>query len=155
KIACALGLPFVRRASGLDGSRGCCSNVTVRLLNRFPSAASIDRRLRLWLGLLAALAALNGAIWIWVARSASQTPYAQTQLLLSGVYVGVAGFRSLFPRVDVERMCVWDTWLSAIFLGRTAATIAELCFALQCALFVHRLAEIVGMPLLAVEARLF
>ncbi|HJZ73499.1 MAG TPA: hypothetical protein VKE51_17270 [Vicinamibacterales bacterium] len=105
--------------------------------------------------MLAALAAVNPAVWIWIAHSVSHTPYAQTQLLLSGVYVSVCGFRSLFPRVDVERACVWDTWLSAILLGRTAATVAELCFALQCTLFVHRLSDIVGMPLLAVEARLF
>ena len=47
------------------------------------------------------------------------------------MYVGVCGYRSLFPRVDLERRCLWDTWLSAILLGRTAATIAELCFALH------------------------
>src|SRR5262245_35866377 len=77
------------------------------------------------------------------------------QLLLSGVYVGVCGFRSLFPRVDVERVCLWDTWLSAILLGRTAATVAELCFALQCALFVHRLSELTSLPLLTAAAYLF
>ena len=108
----------------------------------------IDRRLTVWLGSLAALAVFNVGLWLWMARSASlRTPYAETQLLLSGVYVGVCGFRSLFPRVDLERVCLWDTWLSAIVLGRTAATIAELCFALQCGLFVQRLAEITGMPM--------
>ena len=107
---------------------------------------AIDRRLTLWLGSLAALAAFNVGLWVWIARSSSgRTPYFETQLLLSGVYVGVCGFRSLFPRVDLERRCLWDTWLSAILLGRTAATIAELCFALQCAVFVQRLSEITGM----------
>ncbi len=116
----------------------------------------IDRRLSLWLGSLAALAAFNVGLWIWMARSASlRTPYAETQLLLSGVYVGVCGFRSLFPRVDLERVCLWDTWLSAIWLGRTAATIAELCFALQCALFLQRLSEIAGIPLLNAVAHAF
>ena len=110
----------------------------------------------IWLGSLVALAALNVGLWIWIARSTSpRTPYTQTQLLLSGVYVGVCGFRSLFPRVDLERVCLWDTWLSAILIGRTAATIAELCFALQCGLFVQRLSEITGMPLLAGGAYVF
>src|SRR5262245_12890121 len=110
---------------------------------------SIEQELTLWVGSLAALAALNIALWIWIARSMSlRTPYAETQLLLSGVYVGVCGFRSLFPRIDLERVCLWDTWLSTILLGRTAATVAELCFALQCALFLQRLADITGMPLL-------
>jgi hypothetical protein len=33
--------------------------------------------------------------------------------------------------VDVERMCLHHHWLSYIFIGRTVATVAELCFALQ------------------------
>ena len=64
----------------------------------FILAGPIDRKLTLWRGSLAALAAVNVALWIWIARSASlRTPYAETQLLLSGVYVVVCGFRSLFP----------------------------------------------------------
>jgi hypothetical protein len=122
----------------------------------FTRARPIDRRLTLWLGSLAALAALNVGLWLWIAGSASlPTPYVEMQLLLSGIYVGVCGFRSLFPRVDLERRCLWDTWLSGTLLGRTAATIAELCFALQCALFVHRLSGITGMPLLEAGAYAF
>jgi len=128
----------------------------VSLQYGFISAWPLNRKLTLWLGSLAALTAFNVGLWVWIARSASpRTPYAEIQLLLSGVYVGVCGFRSLFPRVDLERLCLWDTWLSTIFLGRTAATIAELCFAVQCSVFVQRLSEIVGMPLLDVEARVF
>jgi hypothetical protein len=128
----------------------------MRLLPGFTLARPIDRRLSLWLGSLAALAAFNVGLWIWIARSVSlRTPYAETQLLLSGVYVGVCGFRSLFPRVDLERVCLWDTWLSGIVLGRTAATIAELCFALQCALFLQRLSDVAALPVLAVAAHAF
>src|SRR5262249_59140305 len=57
------------------------------------------------------------------------------------------------PRVDLERVCLWDTWLSTILLGRTAATVAELCFALQCGLFMQRLSAMTGVPLLDVAAR--
>jgi hypothetical protein len=134
----------------------CCIIVSVRLRPGFILVWSTDPRLSLWLGSLAALAAFNVALWIWIARSVSlPTPYAETQLLLSGVYVGVCGFRSLFPRVDLERVCLWDTWLSAILLGRTAATIAELCFAVQCALFLQRLSDITGIPALNVAAQAF
>ena len=116
----------------------------------------IHWKLTLWLRSLAALAAFNVGLWIWIARSdLLHTPYAKTQLLLSGVYVGVCGFRSLFPRVDLERLCLWDSWLSAILLGRTAATIAEVCFALQCGLFVQRLSDITRMPLLEAGAHTF
>jgi hypothetical protein len=61
----------------------------------------------------------------------------------------------VFPRVDLERVCLWDSWLSAIFLGRALATVAELCFAVQCALFVQHVAVVTGRPFLAFEARLF
>jgi len=116
----------------------------------------IDRRITLWLGSLATLTAFNVALWIWIARSGVvRTHYAAAQLLLSGVYVGVCGFRSLFPRVDLERVCLWDTWLSAIVIGRTAATIAELCFAVQCALFVQRLSTVTGLAFPGAGARLF
>ena len=126
------------------------------LRSGFILAKPIDRRLRLWLGSLVALAVFNAGLWIWIVCSVSlRTPYAETQLVLSGVYAGVCAFRSFFPRVDLERVCLWDTWLSAILLGRTAATIAELCFAVQCALFVQRLSDITRMPLLDAGAHAF
>lgn len=125
----------------------------MRLHSGFIRARPIDQRLILWLGSLLALAAVNVALWIWIARfAAPDTRYAQIQLLLSGVYVGVCGFRSLFPRVDLERVCLWDTWLSGIVIGRTAATIAEVCFAIQCALFVERVSNIGGLPVLHASA---
>jgi len=128
----------------------------VHLRHGYVLGGQIDRRLALWLTSLVALAGLNVGLWTWIARSVSlHSPYVEAQLLLSGVYVSVCGFRSLFPRVDLERVCLWDTWLSAIFLGRTVATIAEFCFAIQCALFVQRLAEITGLPALAAAAHVF
>jgi len=128
----------------------------VRLRPRSILAESIHPKLVFWLSSLAVLAAFNIGLWIWIARFASaRTPYAKAQLLLSGVYVAVCGFRTIYPRVDLERVCLWDTWLSAILLGRIAATLAELCFALQCALFVQRLSEIVGLPGLTVAAGAF
>ena len=130
--------------------------VIAHLHSGYMIAWPIERKVTLWLCSLAALTAFNVGLWIWIARSASlRSPYADAQLLLSGVYVAVCGFRSLFPRVDLERVCLWDTWLSGIMLGRTAATIAELCFALQCSFFVQRLADITGMPLLEAGAHAF
>ena len=139
-------------------SRGTsrCTIVVVSLPVSHILVAPVHRKLRLWIGGLAALAALNLVLWISIARSISLwTPYAQAQLLLSGVYVGVCGFRSLFPRIDLERVCLWDTWLSAILLGRTAATVAELCFAVQCGLFMQRLSDITGTPFLHAGALAF
>jgi hypothetical protein len=116
----------------------------------------MDWRLVAWLATLACLAIFNVVLWLWMARQAApRTHYAESQLLLSAVYVGVCGFRSFFPRVDLERVCLWDTWLSAIVLGRTLATVAELCFAMQCGLFVQRLSDLTGIPLLSTVAQTF
>lgn len=48
--------------------------------------------------------------------------------------------------MDLERLVVVDTRLSSIFLGRTAATVAEICFALQLGLLVHQLGVHAGLP---------
>ncbi len=53
------------------------------------------------------------------------------QLGLATIYTLVCGFRSIFPRMDVKRVVLWDTWISAVAIGRSAATIAELCFVAQ------------------------
>lgn len=114
---------------------------------------SPDRTTSRWLVALALIAATNIALWVALAFShAPKTPYGRTQLMLSAVFVLVCAFRSLFPRVDLERRCVWDSHLSGIFVGRTAATVAEICFALQCQLFVSKLAGYAHDPSLHVVA---
>src|SRR5262245_39043185 len=50
-------------------------------------------------------------------------------LLLSAGYVFGCAFRSFLPRADVQRICLFDTWLSSITVGRSVATVAEVCFA--------------------------
>jgi hypothetical protein len=56
---------------------------------------------------------------------------------LSCGYVYGCAFRSVLPRIDVERICLVDSWLSSMLVGRSVATIAELCFIMQCALLLH------------------
>src|SRR4029079_10504461 len=59
------------------------------------------------------------------------------QLLLSAPFVFGCAFRSIVPRADVQRICVIDSWLSAVAIGRTVAMIAEVSFAAQCALLLR------------------
>lgn len=61
------------------------------------------------------------------------------QIWLSAIYVFVCAYRSFLPRVDVQRYVLYDSWLSNILLGRTFATFAELCFAIQWAIILHYL----------------
>lgn len=98
-----------------------------------------------WTGLRAA-AVLNLALFVAVAQG---LPHAdgpvRLQLLCAGTYTVVCAFRSFFPRVDLERTVLVDSPLSSIALGRSAATVAELAFTLQLALFVAAL----GSPAVA------
>ncbi len=65
----------------------------------------------------------------------------RTQVVLSAVFVVVCGFRSVFPRADVQRICLHDLWLSSVGVGRSLATIAELCFIAQWAILLRELGE--------------
>ena len=106
-----------------------------------------------WWCFLGAVSVLNLGAWAWSAwvlerRRAALGPQAHAarrlQLLLSAVYVGGCAFRSVFPLHDVPRICLVDSWLSTVIVGRTVATVAELCFAAQWALLMAELAHAAG-----------
>ena len=93
---------------------------------------------RWWL-VLKGIAAFNIAAWCFTAASVdSSTALVRIHLALSGIYVAACAFRSVRPRVDLERTALVDDWTSSMVLGRSAATIAEVSFATQIALFVHQ-----------------
>jgi hypothetical protein len=49
------------------------------------------------------------------------------------------------PRADVQRIVLYDGWISSVAVGRSVATIAELCFATQWALLLEQLARRTGV----------
>jgi hypothetical protein len=63
-------------------------------------------------------------------------------ILLSAAYVFGCAFRSLLPRADVQRICLFNTWLSSVMIGRSVATVAELCFAIQWAIVLRELGKV-------------
>jgi hypothetical protein len=106
-----------------------------------------------WWTMLCAIGALNIVLWSASAlalnrrhRLMSEEGYRarRLQLLLSGVYVAGCAFRSVFPVFDVPRICLFNTWLSSVLLGRSVATIAELCFVAQWALMLHETSRASG-----------
>lgn len=101
----------------------------------------------MWWRALSVLGIANVCLWlaIWQFNPISD-PYHSAQLALSGVYVLVCAYRSVFPRVDLERLVVVDSTLSSIFLGRSFATIAEICFGIQLGLLVYQLGGYAGLP---------
>lgn len=103
-----------------------------------------------WWSALSAIGVLNIAVWGFSAaalargrkdRSADDDAWWRRQLLLSAGFVFGCAFRSFLPRADVQRICLYDSWLSCVFVGRSVATIAELCFMTQMALHLRRLAR--------------
>jgi len=48
----------------------------------------------------------------------------------------------------LERRCLWDSPFSSVFLGRSVATIAELCFEWKCALLLFKLSGSTGVSII-------
>jgi hypothetical protein len=84
---------------------------------------------------------LNRRSHAWSPRGYSTR---RVQLLLSAVYVFGCAFRSAFPVFDVPRICIVDSWLSSVMLGRAVATVAELCFVAQWALSLREISRAAG-----------
>jgi hypothetical protein len=106
-----------------------------------------------WWTVLCTVGVVNLCGWhrsatVLARRRATAPPASYTiqrwQLLLSAVFVFGCGFRSLFPRADVQRIGLVDSWLSSVLVGRSVATVAELCFMAQWALLLHTAARDAG-----------
>jgi hypothetical protein len=98
-----------------------------------------------WWIALSAISVINICAWVLagvlsVRRGGADPaqPIRRRQLMLSAPFVFGCAFRSVFPRADVQRIVVVDSWLSSVAVGRTVAMIAEVCFAAQCALFLRQ-----------------
>jgi hypothetical protein len=64
---------------------------------------------------------------------------------LCTAYVIGCAFRSVLPQADVQRICLFDTWLSSILVGRSVATVAELCFAVQWAIVLREVGRLAAI----------
>jgi hypothetical protein len=105
-----------------------------------------------WWGFLTLVSGVNITVWFLLYRwlheqpigGLRSTPGVKVMLLLSAAYVFGCAFRSFLPRADVQRICLFDTWLSSVVIGRTVATVAEICFAAQWVMILHRLGTMTG-----------
>jgi hypothetical protein len=95
---------------------------------------------------------VNIAVWFVLYRRLHEQPTGglgsmsgiELMLLLCAAYVFGCAFRSFLPRADVQRICLFDTWLSSVVVGRSVATVAEVCFAAQWAIILHQLGTMTG-----------
>ena len=103
-----------------------------------------------WWAMLTLVSGVNIAAWVLMYRelhdagSSGRIPGMQIMLLLSAAYVFGCAFRSLLPRADVQRICLFDTWLSSVAVGRSVATVAEVCFAAQWTMILLQLGTMSG-----------
>jgi hypothetical protein len=114
-----------------------------------------------WRAGLCVIAALNVLAWSHSATvlkgaraSLDSESYAarRLQLLLAAGYVFGCAFRSALPVFDIPRMVLTDSWVSSVAVGRSVATVAELCFAGQWALFLFNGAYTTGSRLMRVAS---
>lgn len=104
----------------------------------------------LWWSFLVCVSVLNIVLLLGLRACYRANPFVAPKAifaveplaLLSAVYVFGCAFRSILPRADVQRICLFNTWLSSVLVGRSIATAAELCFAIQWAIVLHELGRI-------------
>ena len=80
-----------------------------------------------WWGFLLAVSSANIALWLALHRHFRirqwRAVQAELMVLLCAAYVFGCAFRSILPRADVQRICLFDTWLSSVLVGRSVATV--------------------------------
>jgi hypothetical protein len=111
---------------------------------------TLSNPVAVWWIFLLAVSALNLALLLGLHAcyrgnafgSGNRASAIEPLALLCAAYVFGCAFRSVLPRADVQRICLFDTWLSSVLIGRSVATVAELCFALQWAIVLRELAEV-------------
>src|SRR5438445_4067243 len=104
-----------------------------------------------WWGLLTLVSGVNIAVWFLLyhqlqppAGGLGSMAGIEVMLLLCAAYVFGCAFRSFLPRADVQRICMFDTWLSSVVVGRSVATVAEIAFAAQWAIILYQLGSMTG-----------
>jgi hypothetical protein len=108
-----------------------------------------DNSVAVWWSFLVAVSIANVVLWFSLHRRFRTRSVnlrfgvlrIELMLLLCAAYVFGCAFRSVLPRADVQRICLFDTWLSSVALGRSVATIAEICFVIQWAIVLRQLAD--------------
>src|SRR4029079_2298667 len=119
-----------------------------------PSSLAWSNPVARWWGFLTLVSGANIAVWFVLYRQLHEQPTGSSlgsmssgtglMLLLSAAYVFGCAFRSFPPRADVQRICLFDTWLSSVVVGRSVATVAEIAFAAQWAIILHQLGTMTG-----------
>ena len=104
----------------------------------------------IWWGLLLVVSSANIALFMLLRHQFRRKTLdrqwrsfrIELLVLLCAAYVFGCAFRAVLPRADVQRICLFDTWLSSILVGRSVATVAEICFVVQWAIVLRQLGSL-------------
>jgi hypothetical protein len=104
-----------------------------------------------WWAFLVTVSGANIALWLLLHSNFQRRAASlrvgilriEIMVVLCAAYVFGCAFRSILPRADVQRIALFDTWLSSVFIGRSVATIAEVCFVIQWAIVLRQLGRMV------------
>jgi hypothetical protein len=105
---------------------------------------------------LSGVALVNLSVWCWsrhaLNRRQAELPgheytLRRWLLVLSAGYVIGCAYRSFVPVFDVPRLVLFDSWLASVVVGRSVATVAELCFVAQWALLLRASSHATGSVL--------
>jgi hypothetical protein len=111
---------------------------------------SLFRGVLVWWTALCAISVINICAWRLSAsallrQKTTAEPdlylFQRRQLLLSAVYVLGCAFRAVLPRADVQRIGLFDSFASSVLVGRSVATVAEMCFVAQWALLLNKISR--------------
>jgi hypothetical protein len=109
-----------------------------------------------WWLLLCVVSAINVLAWtvsaLLLQRRQGKMParefaLRQWLLVLSAIYVVGCAYRSVCPVFDIPRQVMFDSWLASVVVGRSVATVAELCFVTQWALLLRESSRHAGSAL--------
>jgi hypothetical protein len=114
-----------------------------------------------WWCLLLLISGANIAVWFLLYHYLQEpqtdtlrsTSNIELMLFLCAAYVFGCAFRSFLPRADIQRICLFDTWLSSATVGRSIATVAEICFAAQWAIILRQMGTMTGADITLSAAR--
>jgi len=113
-------------------------------------------KVMVWWGSLCVLAVVNVSAWCLAAASGN-AEQDTAQIVLSAIYVFGCAYRSVFPVYDIPQMSVVDSLACSVLIGRSVATLAELAFAAQWAMYLQaseldcvRLVSLTIVPLILI-----
>eukprot|EP01084_Bolivina_argentea_P272568 464121_1 len=106
-----------------------------------------------WWSLMVLISILNFILLLYACKN---YPDAPTQVQTKGeykifklsaiIFTIICAYRAVMPRIDVTRVCWFDTPANWILFGRITACIAEICWALQMGLLLRRFALVMYLP---------